>query len=146
MHVDGSCHCGKIRYEADINPAHVVVCHCTDCQVLSGTAFRVAVATTEGSFRLNQGELKTYIKTAESGNAREQTFCGDCGAPIYSGPVGPQPKAVSLRVGTLRQRAELVPSQQFWHRSALPWLPQLASIGTIATQPVFSASGGFVPD
>jgi hypothetical protein len=146
MHVDGRCHCGKVSFEAEVDPAHVVVCHCTDCQTLSGTAFRVAVPTTAGSFRLTGGDLKTYLKTAESGNAREQTFCGDCGTPVYSGPPGPQPKVVSLRVGALRQRAELVPLQQYWHRSALSWLPQLTSIEELETQPVFQAHGGFGSD
>jgi hypothetical protein len=146
MHVDGGCHCGRISYEAEVNPAHVVICHCTDCQTLSGTAFRVVVATTEGSFRLIRGEPKTYIKIAESGNRREQTFCSDCGTPIYSAPPGPQPKIVSLRLGTLRQRAELVPSHQIWHRSSFPWLPHLDSIGKNLTQPVFDKRGGFVSD
>lgn len=146
MHVDGSCHCGGIIYEAKVNPAHVVVCHCTDCQELSGTAFRVVVGTIEGTFRLSKGTLKTYIKTGESGNRREQTFCGECGSPIYSAPPGPQPKIVSLRMGTIKQRASLVPSHQFWHRSSLPWLPQLVSIDKIAEQPEFDTNGGFVPD
>ena len=146
MLVDGGCHCGKISYEADVDPAHVRICHCTDCQTLSGSAFRVVVATSEGGFRLIQGEPKTYVKTAESGNRREQTFCGDCGTPIYSAPEGPQPKIVSLRVGTLRQRAQLVPSRQIWHRSSLPWLPQLGSIDKNPTQPVFDKRGGFVSD
>ncbi|MEZ5849577.1 MAG: GFA family protein [Hyphomicrobiaceae bacterium] len=146
MHVHGSCHCGAVRYEADVNPKHVVVCHCTDCQALSGTAFRVVVATTPGTFRLIQGEPRTYVKIGASGNPREQTFCGACGSPIYSAPPGPQPKVVSLRIGTLAQRADLVPSHQFWCRSSLPWLPQLLSVEQVATQPVFEADGGFVPD
>jgi hypothetical protein len=146
MHVDGSCHCGEIRYEAEVDPAHVVVCNCTDCQALSGTAFRVVVATAPGTFRDTRGEPNIYIKTAESGNRREQTFCGECGSPIYSASPGPQPKVVSLRVGTLTQRAELIPSHQFWTRSSMPWLPQLASVHSFSTQPVFEANGGFIPD
>jgi hypothetical protein len=146
MHVDGSCHCGRVTYEADVNPAHVVVCHCTDCQALSGSAFRVVVATAPGTFHLTGGELRTYVKTGASGKPREQTFCGECGSPIYSAPPGEQPKIVSLRVGTLTQRAELIPSHQFWFRSSLPWLAQLASIDKFSTQPVFDVNGGFVPD
>ncbi|MGE0768757.1 MAG: GFA family protein [Hyphomicrobiaceae bacterium] len=146
MQVDGACHCGDVKYEADVNPAHVVICHCTDCQALSGTAFRVVVATTAGSFRLLQGELTIYTKIGESGNPREQTFCGNCGSPIYSAPPGPQPKVVSLRIGIIRQRAHLVPSHQYWHRSSLPWLPSLPEIDKTATQPVFDERGGFVPD
>jgi hypothetical protein len=43
MRVNGSCHCGQITYEAEVDPARVGVCNCTDCQVLSGSAFRVSV-------------------------------------------------------------------------------------------------------
>lgn len=146
MHVHGSCHCGRVAYEADVSPERVVVCHCTDCQVLSGTAFRVVVATAPGSFRLVRGELKIYIKTGTSGNPREQAFCGECGSPIYSAPPGPQPKVVSLRAGTLTQRAQLIPSHQFWCRSSLPWLPQLSLVNKFSTQPEFDKNGGFVPD
>jgi hypothetical protein len=32
MYVNGRCHCGAIRLEADIHPKRVVICHCTDCQ------------------------------------------------------------------------------------------------------------------
>ena len=88
MKVDGGCHCGHIRYEAEVDPDKVVICHCTDCQTLSGSAFRTVVPTNEGTFKLLSGEPKVYVKTGESGNKRVQTFCPDCGSPIYSGPVG----------------------------------------------------------
>ena len=29
MQIDGQCHCGKITYEAEIDPEAVSVCHCT---------------------------------------------------------------------------------------------------------------------
>lgn len=41
MKVTGQCHCGAIGYEAEIDPARVSACHCTDCQRLSGSAYRV---------------------------------------------------------------------------------------------------------
>jgi hypothetical protein len=39
MHTDGSCHCGLISFTAEIDPSRVTVCHCTDCQPLSGTTW-----------------------------------------------------------------------------------------------------------
>jgi hypothetical protein len=83
MKVDGACHCKSIRYEAEVDPAKVVICHCTDCQTLSGSAFRTVVPTKEGTFNLLSGEAKVYVKTGASRNKREQTFCPECGAPIY---------------------------------------------------------------
>jgi hypothetical protein len=141
--VDGACHCGRIRFEAEVDPSTVVICHCTDCQTLSGSAFRTVVPTIDGSFRLLSGVPKIYVKTAESGNRREQTFCADCGSPIYSAPPGGGARVVSLRVGTLHQRDQMIPGDQYWFRSARSWLNTLPTCKTRETQPQFSPRGGF---
>jgi hypothetical protein len=125
MRVDGACHCGAITFEARVDPARIRVCHCTDCQTLSGSAFRVTAPTPEADFRLLTGTPKLYVKTADSGARRVQAFCGDCGTPIYATSEGGGNRKFGVRVGTLRQRADLVPDRQFWIRSKLPWLPDL---------------------
>ena len=43
MHINGGCHCGNIEYEAEIDANKVVLCHCTDCQTMSGSPFRGVV-------------------------------------------------------------------------------------------------------
>ena len=43
MKINGSCHCGEVTFEARIDPMKVRICHCIDCQKLSGTAFRTTV-------------------------------------------------------------------------------------------------------
>jgi len=143
MKVDGSCHCGRIRYQAEIDPAKVVICPCTDCQTLSGSAFRTVVPTDESTFILRSGEPKIYIKVAESGNERDQAFCADCGTPIYSAPPGSGAKVFSLRVGTIRQRDQLIPTDQYWSRSAQRWLETLPRIKKTEKQPIFDPKGGF---
>jgi hypothetical protein len=127
MQVDGRCHCGAISYEATLDPERLSVCHCTDCQTLGSSAFRLSVPVPAGDFRLLSGTPKIYIKTAESGNRRAQAFCADCGTPIYASAAD-QPKVFSLRVGSMRQRAALRPSRQIWCRSALPWVTDLPRI------------------
>jgi hypothetical protein len=134
MKIDGACHCGMIRYEATIDPAHVGICHCTDCQTLSGSAFRTYVLAQKDAFRLLAGRPKVYVKTAASGAQRIQAFCPECGTPIYSSaPTDPQ--VFSIRVGTARQRNELVPRSQIWSRSAQAWLTHLDSVERIPAQP-----------
>ena len=128
MKVTGSCHCGKISYEAEIDPAQVRVCHCTDCQQLSGSAFRANVASLPGTLVLKSGAPRTYVKTAESGNRRAQAFCPDCGTHLWAADAIENPPTVGLRVGTLDQRAELRPSRQIWVRSALPWSMDLTGL------------------
>ncbi|HPU51639.1 MAG TPA: GFA family protein [Burkholderiaceae bacterium] len=124
MKIDGACLCGHLSYEADIDPAKVVICHCTQCQIGSASAFRFGVLVAKENFRLLTGVPKTYVKTAENGNLRALTFCPECGTALYGTGVDEQ-DFFSLRLGTARQRAELKPVSQIWCRSALPWLSGL---------------------
>ncbi|MGF1624593.1 MAG: GFA family protein [Alphaproteobacteria bacterium] len=125
MRVNGRCHCGQITFEAEIDPDRVRICHCADCQMLSGSAFRVSAPTAEANFRLLGGTPKLYVKTADSGAQRVQAFCADCGTQIYATSAGDTDRTFGIRVGTLRQRAQLAPKRQFWCSSRLPWLPVL---------------------
>lgn len=130
MKVHGRCHCGQITYEAEVDPEKVSACHCTDCQMLSGSAYRVSVQVPRDQFRLLSGELRIYIKTADSGNRRAQAFCPDCGTPVYSSAVT-EPTAYSLRVGCLDRRADLPPRKQIWCRSSLPWAMNLEKVAKV---------------
>lgn len=131
MKINGACHCGHISYEAEIEPEKAAICHCTDCQTLSGSAFRTVVASLEDAFTLLSGEPKIYVKTGDSGAKRAQAFCPECGSPIYATSVGGGPKIYGIRVGTVEQRDELHPKRQIWHRSAQKWLAGLGSITAI---------------
>lgn len=126
MKIDGACHCGAITYEAETDPEQVVICHCTDCQTLSGSAFRTITPVPEASLKFLTGEPKIYEKIAESGNRRQQAFCANCGSQLYSATPDDGPKDIYMRVGTIRQRAELTPQLETWCRSKLPWLGTLA--------------------
>jgi hypothetical protein len=127
--VDGSCACGAIKIEAEADPEKTNICHCTDCQTGTGSAFRVSVPVQGATLKIS-GKPTTYLKTtADSGTPRLQAFCGTCGSPIYSTSHGEgvQPFYM-LRVGILRQRDQFVPRHQIWWRSARPWLTEIASV------------------
>jgi|SRR4051812_29626211 len=127
MKVEGGCHCGAIRYEATVDEQRVHVCNCTDCQRLSGSAFRVSVYCERTDFRLLQGTPAEYSRTAQSGRIRLQGFCADCGSDLYS--VGTDPHgAMALRIGCIDQRRALVPALQTWRGSALAWAQDLQRI------------------
>ena len=141
MKIDGRCHCGYITYEADIDPDKILICHCTDCQALSGSPFRAVAYTREDAFKLLSGELRTYVKISESGNKRPQTFCPVCGTPIYATAVGEGPKVYSLRVGSIRQRDQIVPHVQVWSHSAQPWITHIGSMRKFEKQPPIDQTG-----
>src|SRR5579883_3497187 len=133
MRIEGGCHCGAIAFAAAVDPDNVRICHCTDCQTLTGSAYRANVPALAGTFVLRRGAPKIYVKTAESGTRRAHAFCPECGTPIYSATLG-EPASYSLRLGTLKERASLVPKRQIWCRSALPWAMDLHRIAKIDRQ------------
>ena len=125
MKIDGHCHCGQIEFEAEA--AALRIRRRTNCQTLSGSAFRANVSVSAEHFKLLAGTPKRYVKTAESGNERLHAFCGNCGTPIYAcAPAAPA--SYSLRIGTIKQRAAFTPGKQIWRRSALRWVDALASV------------------
>jgi hypothetical protein len=135
MKIDGACNCGAIKIEGEADPAAVTVCHCTDCQTSSGSAFRVAVPVKGDVFKVS-GQPAIYIKTtAESGNPRAQAFCPKCGASLYSTTPGEgqQPMYI-VRVGMLKQRDQLMPKRQIWWRSAREWVAGLDGIRKLEKQ------------
>ena len=135
MQIDGACHCGLVTFHADIDPARVMVCHCADCQVLSGSPFRAIVASPVESLTV-RGKTKSYIKIAESGARRAQVFCPECGTPLYA--AAPENSTlVVIRLGCVKQRAELVPAVQIWQQSSAPWLANLPHIPGSAKQQAF---------
>jgi len=127
MNITGACHCGAIAFAAEIDPSRVVVCHCNDCQVMSGAPFRAVIPTPIDKFSLLRGSPKTYVKVAQSGNRRAQVFCPDCGTALW-GTAPENATAVVIRLGCIDQRAQLNPGFQIWRHSEQPWVDGLRDV------------------
>lgn len=128
MNTTGGCYCGAITWAARIDPKRVGICHCRDCQIFSGSAFRLAAPVAPGDFEITTGTPRTFEKTAASGKVRRMLFCGDCGTHLCSVP--PDDKApgafVSVRAATSNDFAELAVAGELWCQSRLPWMPEIA--------------------
>jgi hypothetical protein len=128
MKVDGQCHCGAIVYEAEVELGTVGICHCLDCQQLTGSPFRTNIRAEAAGFRFLKGQPRHYIKTGDSGAQRIHAFCEICGSPIYSAAID-NPQSYSLRLGAIRQRIELGrPARQIWTKRRMPWIVSLADV------------------
>lgn len=81
----GSCHCGAVRYEADIDLARgTIKCNCSICSKMRFWAAQVA----PGAFRLLQGQamLREYrFHTRRDAHY----FCTACGINVYSTGASP---------------------------------------------------------
>jgi hypothetical protein len=131
MKIEGNCHCGAIAYEASVDPAKASICHCDDCQTLSGAPFRASVPAKAADLRIVRGEPRVYVKTAENGNRRAQGFCAVCGSPIYATSAD-NPQFYNLRLGAVKQRAQIPPLRQIWCDSALGWAQDVSGLPGVA--------------
>jgi hypothetical protein len=128
----GGCHCGALRYRITAPPLRTYLCHCTDCQRLSGSAFGIGVVVCEDSFSLN-GSPRIVQRVLGSGKIGHRWTCSACGVWICGGPrMHPNTGVVQriVRGGTLDETKWLKPTMHMWTRSAQPWFvfPQGATI------------------
>ncbi|MQJ98193.1 GFA family protein, partial [Escherichia coli] len=121
MKIHGQCHCGNIRYEAEIEPDNLTVCHCDDCQKLTGSPFRVTITAPRSDIHID-GEPKIYRRQAENGNTRLMYFCPECGSSLFASDEDLDARPWGIRWGSINERKELpAPTRQIWCRSAVEW-------------------------
>ena len=120
--IEGGCQCGATRYRVEGSPVALAVCHCTECQRQSGSAFGMSLIVPKGSFRLVRGEPKKFTRIAESGRPVDCVFCPDCGTRIYHDPAK-MPDTLNVKAGTLDDTAGLSPDLHVWTECKQPWVP-----------------------
>lgn len=124
MNISGKCFCGAIGYQAELDEKRIGICHCRDCQILSGSAFRMSSVVPIEHFRFTRGEPKYFDKRADSGAVRRMAFCGACGTHLCSLPTDNDSTSpfVSIRLSTASEFAQLKPVSEIFCDSRVAWL------------------------
>ena len=104
-------------------------CHCRPCQYFSGGAANMFMLMPPEGFRYTKGEPRRF-KRDDLENAVTREFCGDCGAPIYASAPQDTP-TISLRWGSIHQRAQLRPQRMIWCDSAVPFAQNLSGLPSV---------------
>ena len=131
--IKGGCLCGAVRYTARADPALVGVCHCRDCQKLTGSAFGFLVGLPRAAFEI-EGVLKTFTKPADSGRPIVRRFCPECGSSIVEEP-GSRPDLVIINGGTLDDPTSVTPGIEIYCNRELSWV-QLGGMQRYPGMPV----------
>jgi hypothetical protein len=120
MRIEGGRLCGKVRYSAEAEPAFVGVCHCKNCQKVSGTAFAVVVAVPTPTLSVT-GTLKTFDDRGDSGNKLYRRFCPECGSSVLD-EAEVMPNITMILAGTLDDSSWIKPASEIFCDSAQPWV------------------------
>ncbi len=78
----GGCHCGAVRFEAEL--PQVVQAQACDCSICEKTGF-IHIITPESRFRLLQGQDRITTYSFNTGTAKH-TFCSVCGIKSFYRP------------------------------------------------------------
>ncbi|MCF3642831.1 GFA family protein [Rhizobium sp. TRM95111] len=132
MAITGRCHCGFVTYEVEIDPGEVSICHCTDCQRLTGSPYRVTAPTHRDRLRLTGNAPNLYLKVGDNGRTRLQYFCPRCGSPLFTTGTEEDAETWGIRWGSIDQRRKLRPRSQIWCRSATDWFGETAVLPGMA--------------
>lgn len=116
----GACNCGDIRYEVLAPFVFQIACHCKQCQQHTQSAFSLNGAVRAGDFKITQGTLHKWTKTADSGNQVDCYFCPGCGNRIYHHNPA-QPELVRLKLGTLDDTRAINPTVHIWTEMKQDW-------------------------
>ena len=77
----GSCHCGQIRFEADLDlTAGTGKCNCSYCWKVRAWSF----GTKPDAFRLLSGKEHAREYNFREGSTNHHVFCGNCGVRLYT--------------------------------------------------------------
>ena len=113
--ITGGCQCGAVRYSLKAAPVVFYLCHCTDCQKQSSSAFGESVRVRAEDLEVS-GTPKLYVGTADSGRGKYCEFCPDCGTRLVHRRA-PDAQLVNIKGGTFDDATWLRPAGHIWTRS-----------------------------
>ncbi|MBE9608640.1 GFA family protein [Chitinilyticum piscinae] len=124
----GRCLCGAVHFTLTREPLATRICWCRDCQHLAANG-SVNLMVDSDALQIT-GEVKGYVKTADSGNQITRQFCPACGTQLFARSSA-RPQFAVVRAGNLDDPSSIRPTMNIWASSAPKWAcldPQLERI------------------
>ena len=115
---EGSCLCGKVRFQITGEIENIIMCHCSLCRKAQGSAFATNGNVDANSFSFLSGEKQ--LTGYESSPGQTKYFCKHCGSPILSRNTSKADK-VRVRLGTISSDISERPMAHIFVASKANW-------------------------
>ena len=129
----GGCQCGAVRYELSGKPIVFYICHCSECQKQSSSAFGESVRVNVADLKI-EGKVKTYERNSASGNILSCDFCPNCGTRLFHRRKS-YATTLNIKGGSFNNTSWLKPAGHIWTRSKQAWVKIGENELAYATQP-----------
>lgn len=128
--LSGRCHCGAVSYEAEGEPEHHALCHCSDCRRCAG-----APAVGWMAFKEAQVHIKGAPITYASSEHGRRSFCGTCGTGLFYRNAAFLPGIVDIQSSTLDEPERHAPGAHIQTAERLGWMTRLNDIPAFERYP-----------
>jgi hypothetical protein len=118
----GGCACGEVRYELRGEPISINNCHCTECQLETGSTSVVNAFIEADRLSLLSGKLSEHSAKTGSGRPHVIVRCANCGTAMWSHYAGFGRLGAGVRLGTLDNRANFRPQAAIFTNERMPWV------------------------
>jgi hypothetical protein len=119
--VPGRCRCQRVTFVLREEPFAFYLCHCTDCQAESGSAFGQSMHIRRDAVDGVEGEVLEHTSENSDGRRFVMTFCENCRTMLF-GYSEEFPQVLGLNAGSLEAAAGFTPYGNMWTSSARPWV------------------------
>ena len=121
LSVPARCRCGQLRFVLAEEPISFYLCHCTDCQAESGSAFGQTMHVRAEAVTGIEGEFGEHLLVGPHGQQVVMRHCPSCLTSMWAGQKA-IPQVLGVNAGSLEDAAGLTPYGNMWTRSARPWV------------------------
>ena len=117
--ITGGCLCGALRYRAAGEPKLQGLCHCRNCQRLSGGGHIGWLCFGEDAVTV-EGATRAYATTGGSGATATRYSCPTCHSIVF-GRAEVMPGLINLYAGSLDDTSQFKPQMAIFTRSRPAW-------------------------
>lgn len=121
------CSCGQLSISLNGEPEHVFICHCRECQLVTGSAFGVSTYWPRTAVAEMTGRSTSYTRSSFSGRSLTNHFCPVCGGrPYWFAEF--LPGHVGVALGCFGQDDLPAPKEEYWTSRKHPWVSFACSL------------------
>ena len=117
----GSCQCGEIRYSVEEDFEAFYLCHCSQCQKTTGSAFASNILTSIDNIEWHSGE-ENIVNYQDKARDFSKSFCANCGAGVPY--INKKMTHIVIPAGSLNDAPSSSPKANLFRPESPDWLTE----------------------
>lgn len=122
--LEGTCHCGNLKWDVRLDDYKHIICHCRTCQLLGGGPFSCNAVVVKEALTIREGKPSVYSYTGASGKPVLCNYCGNCTSHVFHHQMS-NPDKIIVRTLLLKGGDKMGVGGEIFAEGALGWVKDL---------------------